>query len=169
MTLLYYCNSIYRTFHVTQCEYILIPWNYFYGIKDYMLTYMHLMLPCSYYCFSGLILVFHRFTTRLSFWFVLFKWKIFEAVPCRHNKNHSGERAFLFMWLKNVYFGERNKRYNVANIYAIMWRIKMWNVFCLFVFLSTFMRNIFWEGKQIYKHYDPLNCGIKKMCNPFLQ
>ena len=106
-----------------------------------MLTYMHLMSPCTDYCFVVLILVFHYFTTRLSFRFVLLKWKIFEAVPCRHNKNHSKERAFLFMWLKNVYFEERNKRYIVANIYAILRRIKTMKCVFASCLLKYFMEN----------------------------
>ena len=133
-----------------------------------MLTYMHLMSPCTDCCFVVLILVFHCFTTRLSFWFVLFKWKIFEAVPCRHNKNHSGERAFLFMWLKNVCFEERNKRYIVANIYAILQGIK--SMKCVFAscFLKYFMENTFVKRQKSISPATHLIVALERLYNPFI-
>ena len=96
------------------------------------------------------------------------KMKIFEAVPCRHNKNHSKERAFLFMWLKNVYFEERNKRYIVANIYAILQRIK--NMKCGFAscLLKYFMENTFVKRQKSISPTTYLIAASERLYNPFI-
>ena len=132
-----------------------------------MLTYMHLMSPCTDYCFVVLILVFHCFTTRLSFWFVLFKWKIFEAVPCRHNKNHREERAFYLCGWKCVF--RRTKQALHCHRYLCDFA-KVKNMKCVFAscLLSIFMENTFVKRQKSISTATHLIVALERLFNPFI-